>query len=161
MLGYLPFTTFMSNCKNNIFIHHVPLSLAHTHTHTQSQASPWLSCRSCNYDISSLAGVQMVTGVTGMHKCHYVLHFLSTATVISAHWHVDNVNHSNMQNATCVVCILWSFYHSWAPLCTVCLEHTGQCALVSWLLRNMLHHLRTPCTSESKYSDTSANEWPC
>jgi hypothetical protein len=52
----LPFTAFMSNCKNNIFIHHVPLSLSlslytHTHTHTQSQASPLLSCHSCNYDI--------------------------------------------------------------------------------------------------------------
>jgi hypothetical protein len=114
----------------------------------------------------------MVTGITGMHKCHYVLHFLSTATGdnwhaqvslrvtlpvyssshITAHWHMDDVNHDNTQCATCVVCILWSFYHSWAPLFTVCLEHTGQCALLSLLMRNMLPHLGAMCISESKYN---------
>jgi len=136
-----------------LFIMYLSLSLSlstHTHTHTHNHKLLHCSHATAAIMTSSLAGVQMVTGVTGMHKCHYILHFLSTATLISAHWHMDDVNHDIMQYATCVVCILWSFYHSWAPLCTVCLEHTGQCALVSWLLRNMLPHLRAQCTSESK-----------
>jgi len=150
MLGYLPFTAFMSKCKDNIFNHHVPPPLSLS-VHIQYHKLLHGSHATAAIMTPSVAVVQMVTGVTGMHKCH-VLHFPSTATVISAHWHMNDVNHNNMQYATCVVCTLWSFYHSWAPLCTECLEHTGQCDLVSWLLRNTLPHLTAPCTSESKYN---------
>ena len=149
MLGYLPFTAFMSKSTNNTFIHHVPPHSLHTHTYIQSQASPLLSCHSCSYDMFTDWCPHGYWGNWHSQVPH-VWHFLST--VITAHYHMDDVNHDNMQNPMCVVCIPRSFYHCWAPLCTVCLEHTGQHALLSWLLRNMLPHLTAMFISESKYN---------
>ena len=99
MLGYLPFTAFMSKCKDNIFNHHVPPPLSLS-VHIQYHKLLHGSHATAAIMTPSVAVVQMVTGVTGMHKCH-VLHFPSTATVISAHWHMNDVNHNNMQYATC------------------------------------------------------------
>ena len=133
---------FLSLC---IYIH------THTHTHTQYHNLCHGSHVTAAVKTSSLAGVQMVTGVTGIHKCH-MCYTSCLRQVTSAHWHMDDVNHDNMQYAMCVIRILWSFYHSWAPLHTVCLGHTGQCALLLWLLRNVLPRLTATCISESKYN---------
>ena len=95
----------------------------HTHTDTHNHILLNGSHATAAVMISSLAWCP--NGYWGKWNAQvsYVLHCLSIATVISAHWHMDYVNHDNMQYAMCVY-VFYGHSTTAEPQCSLCVLST-------------------------------------